>query len=177
MIFGIIIDTFGELRAERDEIKDDIVGNCFICSVEASIFDRKSRTGDYAYHIKYEHHMWDYLAFFVYLQEKDKNDYTGMESYVAELVANKDEAWVPNGAALCLSPVPTAVEEKNGSSQPDERGEEKTYAKRIEALETVVADLAGKWNEGHAKSLDQIVETRAAIERLAAKIPLQSDEA
>lgn len=34
LVFGVIIDTFGDLRTERNE-KDDILRNtCFICGLE-----------------------------------------------------------------------------------------------------------------------------------------------
>lgn len=34
LVFGVIIDTFGDLRAERNE-KDDLLRNsCFICGLE-----------------------------------------------------------------------------------------------------------------------------------------------
>lgn len=38
LVFGVIIDTFGDLRAERNE-KDDILRNtCFICGLERGRF-------------------------------------------------------------------------------------------------------------------------------------------
>lgn len=34
LIFGVIIDTFSELRDERESILEDIHNYCFICSLE-----------------------------------------------------------------------------------------------------------------------------------------------
>lgn len=34
IISGLIIDTFGEMRAESEEIEADIKGQCFICSID-----------------------------------------------------------------------------------------------------------------------------------------------
>ena len=31
IIFGIIIDTFGELRDQRNELEDEILNKCYIC--------------------------------------------------------------------------------------------------------------------------------------------------
>jgi len=101
IIFGIIIDTFGELRSRRDEIKNDIYGTCFICALESSVFERKSTTGDFFYHVKYEHHMWDYLAFIVYLQEKPETEYTGMESYVVSTEVTVDHDIDVNRLSFC----------------------------------------------------------------------------
>lgn len=37
-------------------------------------------------HIKYEHNMWNYLYFIVLVRVKNKTDYTGPESYVAQMI-------------------------------------------------------------------------------------------
>ena len=34
IISGLIIDTFGEMRAENEEIENDIRAGCFICSID-----------------------------------------------------------------------------------------------------------------------------------------------
>lgn len=34
IISGLIIDTFGEMRAENEEIEEDIRAGCFICSID-----------------------------------------------------------------------------------------------------------------------------------------------
>ncbi len=34
IISGLIIDTFGEMRAESEQIEADIQGQCFICSID-----------------------------------------------------------------------------------------------------------------------------------------------
>lgn len=37
-------------------------------------------------HIKLEHNMWNYLYFIVLVRVKNKTDYTGPESYVAQMI-------------------------------------------------------------------------------------------
>jgi len=89
---GLIIDTFSELRDEKFQIAEDMRTNCFICSLRAYDFDKEGVT--FAYHVKHEHNMWSYLFFLNYLEEKDQNEYTPHEAYVAEIVAQtrKDSA-------------------------------------------------------------------------------------
>ena len=42
LIFGVIIDTFADLRNEKQK-KDDIIRNtCFICGLERRAFDNRS---------------------------------------------------------------------------------------------------------------------------------------
>jgi hypothetical protein len=83
IIFGVIIDTFAELRARKDEIDKDISGRCFICGIDRFVFDQMGESGKgFKEHITDDHNMWKYLHFQVYLREKDYNDYSGGESYV-----------------------------------------------------------------------------------------------
>lgn len=37
-------------------------------------------------HVKSEHHMWDYLFFFIHLDETRPNDYMALELYVYRMV-------------------------------------------------------------------------------------------
>lgn len=59
------------------------------CSVsclglERDKFDNKTVT--FEEHIKEEHNMWHYLCFIVLVKVKDSTEYTGPESYVAEMI-------------------------------------------------------------------------------------------
>ena len=60
IVFGIIIDTFADLRVETQEKTSDMNGVCFICSIGRNEFDRHAR-GGFETHIKKEHNMWAYL--------------------------------------------------------------------------------------------------------------------
>jgi hypothetical protein len=39
VIFGIIIDTFSELRNQKQERARDTLGRCFICGIDKHTFD------------------------------------------------------------------------------------------------------------------------------------------
>lgn len=52
--------------------------------LERDKFDNK--TVSFEEHIKYEHNMWNYLYFIVLVRVKNKTDYTGPESYVAQMI-------------------------------------------------------------------------------------------
>jgi len=83
IIFGVIIDTFAELRARKDEIDRDISGRCFICGIDRFVFDQLGEGGNgFEDHITNDHNMWKYLYFNVHLRQKDFDDYSGGESYV-----------------------------------------------------------------------------------------------
>lgn len=52
--------------------------------LERDKFDNK--TVSFEEHIKFEHNMWNYLYFIVLVRVKNKTDYTGPESYVAQMI-------------------------------------------------------------------------------------------
>ncbi len=61
VIFGIIIDTFADLRGLNKDKLDDMNNKCFICNIERSDFDRSG--GGFNKHIKKEHNMWQYIFY------------------------------------------------------------------------------------------------------------------
>lgn len=88
LIFGVIIDTFGDLRTEKNEKEDILKNNCFICGLERGKFDNKAIT--FEEHNENEHNLWHYLYFIVWLQIKDETEFTGPESYVAQAVKDRN---------------------------------------------------------------------------------------
>lgn len=61
--------------------------------LERDKFDNK--TVSFEEHIKYEHNMWNYLYFIVLVRVKNKTDYTGPESYVAQMIKVSALAGLP----------------------------------------------------------------------------------
>ena len=59
LIFGIIIDTFADLRSEKQQ-KEEILKNT--CGLDRSQFDNKAVS--FEDHIHHEHNMWHYFYFF-----------------------------------------------------------------------------------------------------------------
>lgn len=84
LIFGVIIDTFADLRSEKQQKELILKNTCFICGLNRSAFD--NRTVSFEEHIKTEHNMWQYLYFMVLIRVKDPTEFTGPESYVHGMV-------------------------------------------------------------------------------------------
>jgi len=55
--------------------------------------DFDNRTVTFEHHINKEHNMWDYLFFIVLIKVKDHTEYTGPESYVAEMIKVRFACW------------------------------------------------------------------------------------
>ncbi|KAM9828211.1 inositol 1,4,5-trisphosphate-gated calcium channel ITPR3 isoform 3-T4 [Syngnathus typhle] len=100
LIFGVIIDTFADLRSEKQKKEEILKTTCFICCLERDKFDNK--TVSFEEHIKLEHNIWNYLYFIVLVREKNKTDYTGPESYVAKMIKNNNLDWFPRMQAMSL---------------------------------------------------------------------------
>ncbi|TKS71552.1 Inositol 1,4,5-trisphosphate receptor type 1 IP3 receptor isoform 1 [Collichthys lucidus] len=100
LIFGVIIDTFADLRSEKQKKEEVLKTTCFICGLERDKFDNKTVT--FEEHIKEEHNMWHYLFFIVLVKVKDSTEYTGPESYVAEMIKEHNLDWFPRMRAMSL---------------------------------------------------------------------------
>ncbi|KAL1403241.1 hypothetical protein pipiens_005756 [Culex pipiens pipiens] len=103
LIFGVIIDTFADLRSEKQQKELILKNTCFICGLNRSAFDNK--TVSYEDHIKNEHNMWHYLYFIVLVKVKDPTEFTGPESYVHAMVKANIQDWFPRLRAMSLAAV------------------------------------------------------------------------
>jgi len=139
LIFGMIIDAFGELRDEKNENDDDKQNSCFICGLERSEYERIS---NFDKHNLEEHNMWQYLAYLVYLKEKEKTfatDLTDIESYVSDCYRRKDYGWFPVGRSLTLERQ-FAKEEREKKSEINELREDvMTILEKVAAQNTELA--------------------------------------
>ncbi|KPJ04581.1 Inositol 1,4,5-trisphosphate receptor [Papilio xuthus] len=98
LIFGVIIDTFADLRSEKQQKELILKNTCFICGLNRSAFDNK--TVSFEEHIKSEHNMWHYLYFMVLVRVKDPTEFTGPESYVHSMIKSNNLDWFPRLRAL-----------------------------------------------------------------------------
>uniref|UniRef100_A0A3B4D8X1 Inositol 1,4,5-trisphosphate receptor n=1 Tax=Pygocentrus nattereri TaxID=42514 RepID=A0A3B4D8X1_PYGNA len=135
LIFGVIIDTFADLRSEKQKKEEILKTTCFICGLERDKFDNK--TVSFEEHIKLEHNIWNYLYFIVLLQEKNKTDYTGPESYVSHMIKNKNLDWFPRMQAMSL-----VVTDGDG-----EQNEMRNLQDRLAATMKVVTQLTSQLAE------------------------------
>ncbi|OWF37431.1 Inositol 1,4,5-trisphosphate receptor type 3 [Mizuhopecten yessoensis] len=100
IIFGVIVDTFSQLRDSKWEIDKDMQNNCFICSRESYDFERQGK--GFAKHVKAEHNQWAYLFFFIHLDETRPNDYSALELHVFNMLDLNRFEFFPLNRALCL---------------------------------------------------------------------------
>ncbi|KAK3085572.1 hypothetical protein FSP39_005468 [Pinctada imbricata] len=105
IIFGIIVDTFSELRDLKWRAESDMKDTCFICSRNSYDFEHHGKGFDH--HVRNEHNMWSYIFFLIHLEDVKTSDYTALELYVCKLVGTECYDFFPNNRALCLTSVDT----------------------------------------------------------------------
>jgi len=93
IIFGIIIDTFAELRDERTQVLEDIHNRCYICGSERSIIELKG--SGWSYHFMREHSVFAYLSFLVYINDKKVYECSGLEKHVKECFTYTNTSFMP----------------------------------------------------------------------------------
>ena len=179
IIFGIIIDTFGNLREIQAEELRLRTSFCFICGLPKELFDARAnavvraKSGrdagsggsdhsqreqlNFAGHIRREHHMWDYLFFLLYLKEKPSCNYTGLESYLAELVNRDDFSWVPVGVSSGV------VDDSSGDSHKNDDSSQTLSARLEEMASKLQVNMTGAVKE-------EVKDLRTVIQQLSAEI-------
>ncbi|XP_019353889.1 inositol 1,4,5-trisphosphate receptor type 2 isoform X3 [Alligator mississippiensis] len=150
LIFGVIIDTFADLRSEKQKKEEILKTTCFTCGLERDKFDNK--TVSFEEHIKSEHNMWHYLYFIVLVKVKDPTEYTGPESYVAQMIAEKNLDWFPRMRAMSLV----------SNEGDNEQNEIRNLQEKLESTMSLVKQLSGQL----AELKEQMTEQRKNKQRL-----------
>ena len=130
IIFGIIIDTFAELRDQRKEMLNDIENKCFICGLDKFQFEVWRLP--WKNHVNMDHNIYAYLAYIIYIKHKPEEDCNGIELYVKEKIREKDVAFFPKDS-MALQAVMT--EEKEESRQ------------EVQEIKEIIRELKGKIRE------------------------------
>ena len=91
--FGLIVDTFGELRDDTYSYENDRNNICFICQLSRDKCVLKNI--DFDKHIKKEHNLWNYINFLIYLHLYNPNDFSRIEGIVWDKLPEKDFGWIP----------------------------------------------------------------------------------
>uniref|UniRef100_A0A673IT60 Inositol 1,4,5-trisphosphate receptor n=1 Tax=Sinocyclocheilus rhinocerous TaxID=307959 RepID=A0A673IT60_9TELE len=150
LIFGVIIDTFADLRSEKQKKEEVLKTTCFICGLERDKFDNKTVT--FEAHIKVEHNMWHYLFFIVLVKVKDSTEFTGPESYVAEMIREHNLDWFPRMRAMSLV----------SSDAEGEQNEIRNLQEKLESTMKLVLNLSCQLTE----LKEQMTEQRKQKQRI-----------
>ncbi|KAL6426510.1 hypothetical protein ACFW04_009145 [Cataglyphis niger] len=95
IIQGLIIDAFGELRDQLENVKTNMESNCFICGLGKEYFDAVPHGFDT--HVQQEHNLANYMFFLMHLINKPDTEYTGQETYVWNMYQQRCWDFFPVG--------------------------------------------------------------------------------
>ena len=100
MVSGIIIDSFDGLRGDREELENDMETTCFICGLDREKIEKYyiGKEG-FEKHLQ-DHNVNNYFFYIFYLEDKDPNEYSGLESYVKKDLDKESTRWFPIGRSL-----------------------------------------------------------------------------
>jgi hypothetical protein len=93
VLFGIILDTFRELRKIQFQTDSDIANICFICEIEKDECEKNNKS--FKEHCEREHNIWEYANYMITLRLKDSQDLNAVNSYAKEQLEAKSIAWIP----------------------------------------------------------------------------------
>jgi len=116
IVFGLVIDTFSEMRSENDKILDDMQLRCTMCDIPASRFESAGES--FRAHISFDHNIWDYYYMFAYLHRKNELEFTGVESYLHNRINDQHLALsvFPTQRALVLKDHISTIENDDGDA-------------------------------------------------------------
>jgi hypothetical protein len=100
MLFGIIIDSFGNLREREWDIDNDLANNCLVCSLTKTDFE--TRGIDFHYHTTIQHNIEDYVSYMIRLLINSRDLMHDIDYEIYQKVLRFDSSWFPAGSSLFM---------------------------------------------------------------------------
>jgi hypothetical protein len=110
---AIIVGAFAGINARRNALLNDVKERCLICSLPR--FELDTHGGGYSHHTSSHHNPWGYLALLCALELGDEDEFTGIESEVAEKVKRNDATFIPVRQCMAIQKVERWKAKKNAS--------------------------------------------------------------
>jgi hypothetical protein len=133
---GVISDTFKDNRIKDFRARTLRFTQCFVCGLESHVFALSGSS--FERHIRKEHAPYNYMRYFIYLAEKDPNEYTGLESFVVKCILAFNVEFLPAGTCLSFQPSVNANAQKGDTDDIS-----KTIESRLNLLSQQQRDVAG----------------------------------
>jgi inositol 1,4,5-triphosphate receptor type 1 len=177
IVFGIIVDTFTELRDERYRTEEDMKSKCFICDIERHEFEHEE--DGFKLHVERDHNMWAYIYYSMYLDGIDTNAHSAIEKFVFDKIKDKKFDYFPVNKAKCLE----KKEEDETKKQLAELNEKVTLVlSRFEKQEHEQMRLTkqqeqDEWNKNAIKRRQSSLVSGASVDEpaLASRSPTDGD--
>jgi hypothetical protein len=101
IFFAIIVETFGQLREEKNEREEKGHNSCFICGVARHDYEKLGLASSFQEHRNDEHNPENYVSLAFAVMEQQKMDDLGVEMFVRKCMTSRDRwesiSWIPIG--------------------------------------------------------------------------------
>ena len=117
LFFGIILDSFGELRAAESARRRRLVGVLHL-RPRAPRFELAGVS--FSHHVRHEHNLWYYLFHLVHLRCTPPTEYNGIESHVAAMLPearDRGKGRPPSSPPTARSPSATRRRTRGASAR------------------------------------------------------------
>jgi len=94
ILTGIIINAFSVIRQGNEENLEDQENICFICGMTKNEIEEITKK-PFKFHRKYEHNVWYYVFFIIYLENKNSTERSGVESILKKELKSHSISWIP----------------------------------------------------------------------------------
>jgi len=95
-------------------------------------------------HITKEHNLWNYLYFVIHLRTKDETEFTGPESFIFQMIQEKNLEWFPRLRTASVNP---ETEESEKEELKLLREQVKEAKSEISTMRRQLSDLIGENNQ------------------------------
>jgi hypothetical protein len=146
IVFGIIIDTFSELREIENKKESILKSTCLVCGMKKTQFE--SLGIDFRYHLNLQHNIEDYVAYLIRLFiNKSKLDHD-IDYYIFNNLKNLNVSWLPNQYTIFIEDLLKAVDE---TDERRELREDKVIHEKVCALDKEIQQIHQVLNQIYEK--------------------------
>ena len=71
------------------------------CKLRITKYDKTPE--GYEHHVTVDHNIWNYLFYIYYIKKENPTEFTGVDSYVYEMLRKEDIFWFPIGKSLAIN--------------------------------------------------------------------------
>ena len=96
ILYGIILDSFSELRKAHNLIEKDMTNNCFICNLDKDECEKNNI--NFQEHCEKVHNVWDYAFYMITLRMTDATSLNAVNSRNRQKILEKKVDWLPDSS-------------------------------------------------------------------------------
>jgi len=108
ILTGLMVEFFSSARLKKQAREDQMDTECFVCGLTRPAYEDltfgpgAASLNSFDVHMHDDHHIWSYVYYIRFLNEKDPTEDSGIESFVREQVSASSLEWIPSRTSFAL---------------------------------------------------------------------------